>query len=85
MKLYMVIESFLHGPAPVYRRFHDKGRMLPDGLEYVDSWLTEDGGRCFQIMRADDPKLFEAWIASWSDLVSYEIIPLGKKPEARSG
>lgn len=82
MTTYMVIESFIHGPDPVYRRFHEQGRMLPDGLEYIDSWLTEDRGRCFQLMRTANPELFDRWTARWADLVSFEIIALGEKPRA---
>ncbi len=50
--------------------------MLPDGLCYIDSWLEKDGDRCFQLMETDSPDLFEKWIASWSDLVSFEVIEL---------
>lgn len=74
---YMVLETFRPGcKARVYERFQDKGRMLPDGLRYIDSWLEKDGDRCFQLMETDSPELFEQWIASWSDLVSFEIIEL---------
>ena len=50
--------------------------MLPDGLRYIDSWLEKDGDRCFQLMETDSPVLFDQWTASWSDLVSFEIIEL---------
>ena len=76
---YMVVETFLPGcKALVYERFREKGRMLPDGLRYIASWLEKDGERCFQLMETDSPDLFETWIASWSDLVSFEIIELEK-------
>jgi hypothetical protein len=52
--------------------------MLPDGLGYIDSWLEKDGDRCFQLMETDSPELFETWIASWNDLVSFEVIELEK-------
>jgi hypothetical protein len=64
----------------VYRRFHEKGRMLPDGLHYVDSWLEKDGDRCFQLMEADDPTLLRRWTDNWKDLVEFEIIEIGEKP-----
>ena len=82
MTTYMVIETFLHGPDPVYERFERQGRMLPEGLEYIDSWLTEDRRRCFQLMRTKDRSLFEKWIRHWKDLVEFEIIALGEKPRS---
>lgn len=74
---YMVIETFRpDGRALVYERFREKGRMLPDGLRYLDSWLEKDGDRCFQLMETDEPELLETWTAAWSDLVSFEIVEL---------
>jgi hypothetical protein len=69
---YMVIETFTRGPRPVY----DRGRMLPEGLRYVESWVDEGLGRCFQLMETDDPALFEAWTAEWDDLARFEIVPV---------
>lgn len=81
VKQYMVIERFAPGrKAEVYERFHQKGRMLPDGLTYLDSWLEKDGDRCFQLMETDNPALFEVWKRRWNDLVSIEVIELGAKP-----
>lgn len=77
----MVIERFRPGcKARLYERFHARGRMLPAGLSYLDSWLERDGDRCFQLMETDDPALFERWIANWGDLCEFEIVPLGEKP-----
>ena len=73
---YMVIETFTQGARPVYERARDRGRMLPEGLEYVESWVTEGLGGCFQLMESDDPALFEAWTASWADLAEFEIVPV---------
>ena len=74
---YMVIETFEPGGKElVYERFRQKGRMLPDGLRYIDSWLEKDGDRCFQLMETDEPELFDRWTAAWSDLVLFEIIEL---------
>jgi Protein of unknown function (DUF3303) len=78
----MVIEHFVLGARPIYERAAEKGRMLPLGLEYVDSWIDEGLGRCFQLMETDDPSLFERWTAEWSDLVSFEIVPLVSSAEA---
>jgi hypothetical protein len=75
--LYMVIENFRDGDArPVYRRFRERGRLAPQGLRYVASWVTQDLRRCFQIMECDSPALLEQWMACWEDLVAFEAIPV---------
>ena len=75
--LYMIIERFKDGdPVPVYRRFRDHGRMAPDGLEYVSSWVDTDLQRCFQIMQTSNPALLSEWTANWSDIVDFEIVPI---------
>lgn len=82
--LYMVIEHFKDGDAgPVYRRFDEKGRMMPEGLHYLDSWVDIESGRCFQLMETDDPALFEKWTDNWKDLVDFEIVPVTGSAEAR--
>jgi hypothetical protein len=73
---YMVIETFTQGARPVYERARDRGRMLPEGLSYVESWVEDGLGRCFQLMETDDPALFEAWTAEWADLADFEIVPV---------
>jgi hypothetical protein len=80
---YMVIETYRHGPAPVYIRAAERGRMLPPGLTYLDSWIDERRlDRCFQLMETEDPGLFEEWIARWSDLVEFEVVPVISSAEA---
>jgi len=77
---YMVLETFRpECKARVYERFREKGRMLPEGLRYIDSWLEKDGDRCFQLMETESPAMFEQWTAAWSDLVSFEIIELEER------
>jgi hypothetical protein len=79
----MVVEYFDEGAAPViYQRARELGRQLPDGLEYVDSWVDLDFSRCFQLMRTDDVTLFDAWIRAWSDLARIEVIPVRTSAEA---
>jgi Protein of unknown function (DUF3303) len=80
---YMVIETFPRGAAPVYERAAAQGRLLPDGLDYVDSWVEEGLGRCFQLMETDDPGTFDEWTARWSDLADFEIVPVLSSAEAR--
>jgi hypothetical protein len=79
---FMVIETFKHGPEPVYARFRQHGRMAPEGLEYVTSVVTADGMRCYQTMRCDDRRLLDEWISRWNDLVDCEVIPVVSSAEA---
>jgi hypothetical protein len=74
--LFMVVEHFGPDPKAIYREFRDKGRRLPDGLSYVDSWVTADLGRCFQLMECDDVTLLQRWVAEWRHLGSFEIVPV---------
>ncbi len=81
--LYMVVETFRNGdPVPVYRRFRDRGRLAPDGLRYVASWVDETLERCFQIMETDDRALVDVWIAEWSDVTDFEVYPVITSAEA---
>jgi Protein of unknown function (DUF3303) len=73
----MVIETFTRGALPVYERAAERGRMLPPGLVYVDSWIDERTlDRCFQLMESEDPSLLDDWIANWSDLAEFEVVPV---------
>ena len=80
----MVIERFggRERAAEVYRRFRERGRMTPEGLRYVASWVEEDFGRCFQLMECEDPNLLKDWAAHWQDLVEFEFVPVVTSPEA---
>lgn len=79
----MVIERFKNQDAvPVYRRFRDRGRLAPEGLRYVSSWVDEKLGCCFQLMEAEDRKHLDEWIASWNDLVEFEVFPVISSKEA---
>jgi hypothetical protein len=80
--LYFVIERFKNAEAAtaVYQRFAERGRMLPEGLKYLDSWVEDNFSRCFQLMETQDPKLFDEWISHWNDLVDFEVVPVTKSP-----
>ena len=75
--LFMVVERFKDRDAvAVYRRGRERGRMLPEGLTYVDSWVEANFDRCFQLMECDDPRLFQQWVARLGDLIEFEIVPV---------
>jgi Protein of unknown function (DUF3303) len=81
--LFMIVEHFRNGdPKPVYQRFAERGRMAPDGLRYVNSWVTQDLAHCYQVMECDDRSLLDEWIAAWQDLVELEVIPVITSAEA---
>lgn len=74
---YLVIEHFRGGdPVPVYRRFRAQGRLMPPGLSYVSSWITDDLSRCYQVMETAERELLDRWLAEWSDLVDFEVMPV---------
>jgi len=81
--LYMVVERFKDAPA-IYRRLREKGRMMPEGLEYVSSWLDVDLKICWQLMRAEDESLFERGIDNWKHLMDFEIVPVRTSAEVRT-
>ena len=75
--LFMIVEHFRNGDArPVYERFRAKGRLAPEGLRYVDSWVTTDLTRCYQVMECDDRGLLDQWVAAWEDIVDFEVHPI---------
>ena len=83
MPLYLVVERFRNGDAaPVYRRFRERGRMAPEGLAYISSWVTEDLSTCYQLMETTDRALLEDWMRNWTDLVEFEVHPVITSQEA---
>jgi len=83
--LYMIVEHFREGDAgPVYDRFRRRGRLAPEGLSYVSSWVTDDLTRCYQVMECGDRALLNEWIAAWADLVDFEVHPVITSAEAAS-
>ena len=81
--LYMIVEHFRNDDAaPVYRRFRERGRLAPEGVNYVSSWVDCDLTRCYQIMEAPSRELLEQWMANWSDLVDFDVHPVMTSNEA---
>jgi hypothetical protein len=81
--LFMVVEHFRNGdPKPVYDRFRARGRLAPPGLTYVNSWVTEDLTRCYQVMECDDRALLDQWLAAWQDIVQFDVHPVITSAEA---
>ena len=79
----MIVEHFKNGdPRPIYRRFREHGRLAPEGLNYVSSWVDEKLERCFQLMEADDVSRLNEWIANWSDIVEFEVYPVISSQDA---
>ena len=75
--LFMVIETFRNQDAKsIYRRLRDKGRRMPEGLTFVNSWVQADFDRCFQLMECGEVTLLQKWVAQWSDLMEFEIVPV---------
>ena len=80
---FMIIENYRESCFDkIYERLHKKGRMLPEGLYFIESWLEKNGQRCFQLMETSNPDLFRTWIKNWEDLVEFEIIEIGEKPKS---
>jgi len=81
--LFMVVEHFRNGNAkPVYDRFRARGRLAPDGLRYVNSWVTDDLTRCYQVMECDERALLDQWLDAWKDLVQFDVHPVITSAEA---
>ena len=82
---YMIIEHFRNGdPVPVYRRFRERGRLAPEGLRYIQSWVTDDLEHCYQVMECEDRGLLEEWMAQWADLTDFEVLPVISSAQASS-
>lgn len=81
--LYMIVEHFKNDdPIPVYQRFREHGRLAPDGLQYISSWVDEKLEHCFQLMETADRNLLDQWITNWSDIVEFNVFPVISSKEA---
>ncbi len=82
--LFMIIEHFKEGAVKdIYQRFDEKGRMMPEEVTYINSWVENDFKRCYQVMECSDRALLDEWISNWKDLVDFEVIPVMTSAEAR--
>ena len=82
--LYMIIERFHPGKVRMlYERFAEKGRLLPDGVGYLNSWIKEDLSICYQVMKSDDVEKIHEWISQWNDLADFEVIPVINSDDAK--
>ena len=80
---FVIVERFRNGdPVPVYRRFRDQGRLAPDGLRYVNSWVSHDLTCCYQVMECEDRALLDLWLSRWDDLVEFEVVAVISSAEA---
>ena len=81
--LYMLVEHFKNKDAvSVYRRFRNRGRMVPEGVVYVSSWVDQNLESCYQLMETGDRALLDKWMANWSDLIDFEVYPVVTSKEA---
>ncbi len=77
VKKYMVVETFKDGAIDaIYDRLATNGRMLPEGLYYLNSWVNRENSVCFQLMETDSPELFDDWFSFWNELVDFELFPI---------
>jgi hypothetical protein len=81
---YMIIERFHPGKVrAMYQRFAEKGRMLPEGVSYINSWINESVTTCYQVMESESPEKLQHWIDQWKDLVDFEVVPVISSAEAK--
>lgn len=81
----MIIERFLPGKVKeLYQRFDEKGRMLPEGVVYINSWISEDLSTCYQVMESSSEEELLEWISHWNDMADFEVIPVISSGEARA-
>ncbi len=80
--LYMIVEHFRGGDALPAYRFRERGRLAPEGLRYISSWVTDDYRRCFQVLECDDRQLLQEWMANWQDLIEFEVVRVSTSADA---
>ena len=82
---FHVIESYRPDTADeIYRRLAVRGRMMPDGVSFVSSWVDMNFERCFMVMEADSEDLLWEWARNWEDLVEFEIVRVQSSEHAQT-
>ena len=82
---YMIIERFQPDKIKaVYQRFDEKGRMLPEGVHYINSWIDMDVKTCFQVMESESLAKLQEWVNNWQDLADFEIIEVINSAQAKA-
>jgi hypothetical protein len=84
--LFMIIEHFKDNDMlPIYKRVRDAGRLLPEGLSYIDSWIEPNFSRCFQLMECDDLRPLQEWMLDWRGFgITFEIVPVVRSSDTRT-
>ncbi|HVZ98636.1 MAG TPA: DUF3303 family protein [Chitinophagaceae bacterium] len=81
---FMIIEIFREGKIKeLYQRFSEKGRQLPAGVTYVNSWIDENVTTCYQVMESDAADKIKEWTLLWEDVANFTIIPVISSAEAK--
>ena len=58
--------------------------MMPQGVNYVNSWINESVTVCYQVMETDSLDKLKEWISHWDDLADFEIVPVITSAQARA-
>ena len=81
---YMIVEKFRPGKVKeLYKRFDKKGRLMPEGVTYINSWIDEKVEVCFQLMEAESMEKLQEWMDAWSDLCEFEVFPVVSSADAK--
>ncbi|MEQ9376905.1 MAG: DUF3303 family protein [Imperialibacter sp.] len=81
---YMIVEKFRPGKVKeLYKRFDEKGRLMPEGVTYINSWIDEKVEVCFQLMEAESMEKLQEWMDAWSDLCEFEVFPVISSADAK--
>jgi hypothetical protein len=82
--LFMIIERFREGKIKeIYKRFDEKGRLMPEGVHYVNSWIDEQVKVCYQVMESDSEEKIQEWINHWKDLTDFEVVRVITSAQAK--
>ena len=81
---YLIIERFYPEKVKaLYQRFEAEGRLLPDGVQYLNSWIDEKIETCYQLMESDTQEKLLEWVSRWSEFATFDIIPVISSDQAK--